>query len=349
MIIKILTVLCVVFSFSAQAQFAPGYAPAERAENASSVFRSNPRPEARQEPERPKEPVNIQKPTPYTGAIRILALVNGDIITTEDINHRVRAFCMTTGIPYNQQTKLLIINKVMQNTIDEKLKLQEAARNQVEISEKDIDIAIDVFCKNNNISREELNRRLKKFGVSQDVFREQLKTDLGWIRVVHRQTANSPVTEPEIQEALAMAKRDMKKPKFMLAEIVIPVKDGKHISELVDNLRHDPRFELYAAQFSQSPSSSSGGNLGWVNEGQLPEVLNNEVKKLPAGQISDPILYNGNYYIYRVEKKFNPQVEEMTLPSSEEVETMLQNEKNERFAEDRMQQLRQRAVIELKE
>ena len=49
----------------------------------------------------------------------------GDIITTEDINHRVRAFCMTTGIPYNRQTKLLIINKVMQNTIDEKLKAQE--------------------------------------------------------------------------------------------------------------------------------------------------------------------------------------------------------------------------------
>ena len=78
-------------------------------------------------------PENIRKPTPYTGSIRILAQVNGDIITTEDINHRVRAFCMTTGIPYNRQTKLLIINKVMQNTIDEKLKAQEAARNVVKI------------------------------------------------------------------------------------------------------------------------------------------------------------------------------------------------------------------------
>ena len=53
---------------------------------------------------------------------------------------------MTTGIPYNRQTKLLIINKVMQNTIDEKLKAQEAARSQIEIGEKEIDNAVGVFC-----------------------------------------------------------------------------------------------------------------------------------------------------------------------------------------------------------
>lgn len=39
----------------------------------------------------------------------------------------------------------------------------------------------------------------------------------------------------------------------------------------------------------------------------------------------------------------------MPLPSNEEVKNMLQNQKNERYAEERMQELRQRAVIELKE
>lgn len=103
-------------------------------EQQSVLFRQTPAP-AEAAP-RPAEPENIRKPTPYTGSIRILAQVNGDIITTEDINHRVRAFCMTTGIPYNRQTKLLIINKVMQNTIDEKLKAQEAARSQIETAKR---------------------------------------------------------------------------------------------------------------------------------------------------------------------------------------------------------------------
>ena len=252
-------------------------------------------------------------------------------------------------VPYNRQTKLLIINKVMQNTIDEKLKAQEAARSQIEIGEKEIDNAVGVFCQNNGISRSRLSQMLKDSGVSPEVFREQLKTDLAWIRVVHRGTMGETITQPEIEEALAIAKRDMSKPKFMLSEIVISAKDAKHISQLAENLRQDPRFELYAAQFSQSPSSSSGGKLGWVTEGQLPPELEKHIKNLSSGEVSDPILYNGDYYIFKVEKKFDPDKDRMPLPSNEEVKNMLQNQKNERYAEERMQELRQRAVIELKE
>ncbi len=356
MIKKLLLTLCLIFSFNARAQFAPGYAPArpetpaaDESEGSSVLFRQPSAPvDEETQPEEP-QPVNIRKPTPYTGAIRILALVNGDIITTQDINDRVRAFCMTSGIPYNQQTKLLIINKVMQNTIDEKLKMQEAARSQIEVTEKDIDNAIDVFCNNNKISRGELEKMLKQAGVSRDVFREQMKTDLSWIRVVRRGTMNETITQPEIEEALALARRDMSKPKFMLLEIVIPAKDAPHISQLVSNLRQDPRFELYAAQFSQSPSSSSGGKLGWVNEGQLPQELEKEVKKLSDGEVSDAILYNGDYYIFKVEKTFDPTKDQMPIPSAEEIKTMLQSQKNERFAEELMQTLRQQAMIELKE
>ena len=147
---------------------------------------------------------------------------------------------------------------------------------------------------------------LKDSGVSPEVFREQLKTDLAWIRVVHRGTMGETITQPEIEEALAIAKRDMSKPKFMLSEIVISAKDAKHISQLAENLRQDPRFELYAAQFSQSPSSSSGGKLGWVTEGQLPPELEKHIKNLSSGEVSDPILYNGDYYIFKVEKKIRP-------------------------------------------
>lgn len=256
MIKKMLLALCLIFSAEARAQFAAGYAPVrpEAApsgeEQQSVLFRQTPAP-AEAAP-RPAEPENIRKPTPYTGSIRILAQVNGDIITTEDINHRVRAFCMTTGIPYNRQTKLLIINKVMQNTIDEKLKAQEAARSQIEIGEKEIDNAVGVFCQNNGISRSRLSQMLKDSGVSPEVFREQLKTDLAWIRVVHRGTMGETITQPEIEEALAIAKRDMSKPKFMLSEIVISAKDAKHISQLAENLRQDPRLNFTPRSFRKA-------------------------------------------------------------------------------------------------
>lgn len=355
MIRILLMALCLISSFEARAQFAPGYRRASAENDAAEPEQEGPSvlfrgaSQAEPEPTPPPEPVAIRKPTPYTGSIRILAQVNGDIITTEDINNRVRAFTMTTGIPYNSQTKLLIINKVMQNTIDEKLKAQDAARNKIDISEKEVENSIDVFCQNNNLTRGRLNQMMKQSGVDPQVFREQMKNDLAWIRLVHRNTMGETITQPEIKEALALAAQDMSKPKFMLSEIVIPAKEAKHISQLVENLRRDPRFELYAAQFSQSPSSSSGGRLGWVNEGQLPQTLENSVRKLSSGQVSDPVLYNGDYYIFKVEKKFDPARDQMPTPTAKEVENMLRNQKNERYAAQHLQELRQRAMIELKE
>lgn len=331
MIRIIIFALGLVLSGQAFAQFAPGYGPAR----VQAV-----------EPPKPAAPVIA---TPYRGSIRILATVNGDIITTEDINNRVRAFSMSTGIPYNEQTRLLILNKVMQNTIDEKLKLQEAQRNGVEISEKEIDNSIKTFARNNNSTVAEVKARLKQAGVNEEIFREQMKTDLAWIKLIRQKTASENVTQLEIEEAIKLTKQDMSKPKYMVSEIVLDKKEGAHLDEMLYNLRRDPRFELFAAQFSESPSSSSGGQLGWIAQGQLPEALDNEIKNLAEGSISKPVLHNGQYYIFKLEKKFDPSKGELPEPSHQEIEHMLQGQKSERYAVQLMQSLRQKATIELRE
>lgn len=350
--------LSLTISLPAQAQFAAGYAPrydyeeqepaSEDEEETSSVFQTRSAPAEAPAPQ-PMVPQNIKKPTPYSGNLRILASVNGDIITTEDINNRVRAFCMTTGIPYNEQTKLLIINKVMQNTIDEKLKLQDAEKNKIEISEQEIDDAVKSFANSNKSSVSQLRQAFKEHGVSETIFREQMKSDLAWVRLVRSKTANDTVTEIEIQDALEATKKDMNKVKFMVSEIVIDRKNAKNIYDLSQTLRQDPRFEMYAAQFSQSPSASSGGRLGWISSGQLPEPLDKALSKMSQGQVSDPILYNDAYYILRVEQKFDPAKDNLPEPNTAEIAEMLAGQKTERFAARRLQELRQRAAIELKE
>ena len=41
----------------------------------------------------------------YENKLKIYALVNGDIITSTDMESRINAFILTTGIPYNAKTK----------------------------------------------------------------------------------------------------------------------------------------------------------------------------------------------------------------------------------------------------
>ena len=134
----------------------------------------------------------------------------------------------------------------------------------------------------------------------------------------------------------------------MISEIVIDKKDAKDLNQLVENLRHDPRFELYAMQFSQSPSAANGGRLGWVGKGKLPSVLENAVLKMKDGDVSDPIAYGKDFYIFRLEKIFNPTIDKTETPSRKEVRSFLENKKLEEYSNRYIKNLRSRALIEKK-
>ena len=271
----------------------------------------------------PSEPIRLFGP----GDVKIIAVVNGEMISSTDIEERAKAFVMNTRIPFNAETKKMIIAKVIQSAIDEKLKLQEAERQGIEISDKEIDASIQNFEQNNKIPAGQLKSLLAKEGVSMKVFREQMKSDLAWIN---------------------QSAKDMMTPKYMVSEIVIKKENAKNLGDLVANLRRDPRFELYAAQFSESPSASNGGNLGWLNKGQLAEPLDNKVLTMKEGEVSDPIQIGNEFYILKLVQVYNPKRDKPKLPSKEEMKKFMENKKMEEISAKHLHNVRQRAVIELR-
>lgn len=304
--------------------------------------------EAQREAERQR--AEALKPiTLYENKLKIYALVNGEVITSNDMQSRINAFILTTGIPYNNQTKSMIVGKVLQSAIDEKLKIQEAEKNKIKISRKEIDKALRQFEKNNNMAEGQLKKILNDAKVSMKVWSTQIEADLAWHKLITQKGYNEVnISENEINKALADIKKDQSKQKFMISEIVIDKKDAKDLNQLVENLRHDPRFELYAMQFSQSPSAANGGRLGWVGKGKLPSVLENAVLKMKDGDVSDPIAYGKDFYIFRLEKIFNPTIDKTETPSRKEVRSFLENKKLEEYSNRYIKNLRSRALIEKK-
>ena len=61
-----------------------------------------------------------------------------------------------------------------------------------------------------------------------------------------------------------------------------------------------------AGQFSQSPSAASGGEIGWVLEGQLPEELDHALLGLRPGQTAGPVRAEGGYYILLLRDRREP-------------------------------------------
>lgn len=195
----------------------------------------------------------------------------------------------------------------------------------------------------------QLNTILKQADVNPDTFASQMKSDLAWLRLVRKKSyADGTLTQKEVENALQEAKDDLTTPKYLISEIYIKKDNAKNLSDLVYNLRHDDRFELYAMQFSDSPSAANGGNLGWVNKGKLASPLETALNKMSSGDISEPILVGDGYYILKLQKTFDPQKDKPELPDEKQIRAFLENQKMEVLSKKLLQELRQKAVIELR-
>ncbi|MBO4285383.1 MAG: peptidylprolyl isomerase [Alphaproteobacteria bacterium] len=299
---------------------------------------------AEQERKAALRPVNL-----FGNTLKIYAIINGEVMTSRDMQERANAFVATTQIPITPQNRKIVLDRVLQGAIDERIKIQEAQKNGITISNKEINAGVLEFAKSNGISIEQLNAMLQEAGVSGKVFKEQIKAEIAWARLIQRKAAqSSKISRGEIQKAIDAYSKDKQKQKFLVSEIVLPRKKAEYIDELVEVLREDPRFSLYAMQFSQSPTAKRGGNLGWVSNDQLPEKLSSALKKMKAGQISNPIAYGTDYYILKLEQIYTPGVNKMPVPSEKEMRLLLENKKLEEIAGKYLRDLRNKAVVERK-
>ena len=286
--------------------------------------------------------------TLYGNKLKIYALVNGEVISSSDMQSRINAFILTTGIPYNAQTKKMITERVLQGAIDEKLKLQEAKKNNIRVTNHEINKAIAAFEQSNGLPAGELRKILAEANVGMNVWATQIESDIAWKKLITNKAYNISVSEAEINRTVNDVKRDMSEHKIMVSEIVINKKDAKEINQLAETLRNDPRFELYATQFSQRPSAANGGRLGWVTKGKLPSVLEQALAKMKEGEVSKPIAYGNDYYILKLEKIFDPQRDAKNFPTRKEIRVYLQNKKLEEYSIKYMRDLRNKALIEKK-
>ncbi len=288
--------------------------------------------------------------TPALAApLKIVALVNNEIISSDDFQNRVNAFVMSTQIPLNPQTQKMVLQRVLNAAIDEKIKLQEAEKNGINITEEEVNDQLRQFEKSHNIPFGQLSSILKQANVSPQTFANQMKSDLAWVRLIRKKyMTEGEITQKEVETALAEAKKDLNTKKYMVSEIYIKKRNARNISDLVYNLRNDPRFELYAMQFSESPSAANGGNLGWVNADKLAPQLEAALKKMKPGEISDAISVGDGYYVLKLQKNFNPNKDKPEVPTEDEIKKLLINQKMEAISRSLLQDLRQRAVIEIR-
>jgi peptidyl-prolyl cis-trans isomerase SurA len=254
---------------------------------------------------RPHHPAPPKLPTPSGMTERIVAVVNGDAITSDDVSARGRLFALSTGLPVTPEVLTRLRPQVLKQLIDERLRLQEVQRRKIVVGDQEIADAIAEIEKRNGMAKGALGAALRGHGVALRTLIDQVRVQLGWTKVLREELGSkAQVTDAEIAEQRRLFKEQIGKPEFHLGEIFIPIDEPskaadaeKFAETVIQQLRKGAPFPVVAAQFSQSQTALQGGDLGWVRANQMDPSVAQVVAEMPPGAVSNPVRVPGGISI----------------------------------------------------
>ena len=254
--------------------------------------------------------------TPATYENRILAVVNDDIITTHDLDTRLRMLIPQgniANIPKDQLPKARA--DVLKQLVDETLKLQVIDRINTHAIEQEVEEHLSRIEQMQNESPGTLHKKMKALGIHPEKYLRPIKAQIGWRKYVSNAFEHlSRVSEKDVEASIRAHEN---KPRYMLSEIRILFMKPEHQKDahkfslnVISHLEKGAHFPEVVEQVSKAPSALNGGEIGWILESHLPEEIADTLRSLPINSLTPPILNKDKTYytIYLLKDKIIPGV-----------------------------------------
>ncbi|MCQ2914619.1 MAG: peptidylprolyl isomerase [Alphaproteobacteria bacterium] len=234
--------------------------------------------------------------------------VNDEIVSERDFEQRLKFAELTHKVNRKDPN---ILKQLEQQLIDEKLKLQEGKRFDIKVYPNELEDAVKSALLQNKINPELFKEELKKQGLSYDLIKDQVLSDMVFYRAIRKQYQNRLApTNAQIEERKAM----MLKKQYFLSEIVLSLKNGEDSGavygkaiQLLTKLKEGYNFDDLAEQYSQGAGAANGGVIGWVSEDSLNSVLLKALEDFEPGRVTMPLEYDGAYHIVALRAIRDPQ------------------------------------------
>jgi len=243
---------------------------------------------------------------------RVVAIVGQEAILLSDLKERalpylVRIYAQVPEGPARSANISQLYTMVLDTMIDEQLESDAATKAGVDITDEQVDAAIEQTAAQNNISINEILVEAKRSGLSIKNYREELRRQLiqrAMIEVRLRGRIN--VAESDLKSSyrrLTLEER-MQKPQRTLALYLSP---GRTESERVTNRKLAQSIAQRAKQgedfrtlIDTYSTSSNSGLRPQAAPAQEPKEIQRATMALEVGETSDPIQIQGQWLIIQV-------------------------------------------------
>ena len=236
---------------------------------------------------------------------KIILKIDNEIITVIDIE--------------NEKNYLIALNPNIKNL--DKKRLNEIAKNSLireKIKEKEIlNYLENIKLKQDFLeqlikqrysriglkSKDEFSNYLNNFKLKIKTIEKKISIEALWNQLIYQKFYKTLKIDKDQLRNEIKKKFENDEKNYLLSEIVFKLSNKndlkKKYSEIINSINKE-NFQSAALTYSISDSSNIGGELGWIKESSINNTINDELKKLKKGNITNPIFTPNGYLILKI-------------------------------------------------
>jgi peptidyl-prolyl cis-trans isomerase SurA len=294
---------------------------------------------------------------------RVAALVDGEVVTLSEIEERAgseyeRADRLPPG-KERDEARSAALRRAFDFIVAEKLLAKQAQALQLEVTEQQIDAAVEDIRVRNRFSQEDLARALTEQGLDRETFRAQIRKEIETYQVLqYKMRGRVKVSDEDLRNYYQTHPQEFGgEEELRVRHIFLPLPEGATPAEeaaaraagekVIQRLRSGEDFTKVARQVSKGPSAEDGGDLGWLRRGTIQKTLEDAAFALKDQEISGLVRAGPGLHVLKVEGRRRGGAKTFE-DAKEEIRTRLVEEQSGSTRQQVLDELRRGAAIDVK-
>lgn len=252
-----------------------------------------------------------ERPARVIEADRIIAVVNDEVITLNELRGRISTVERQLRQQGTQIPPRDVLEKhILERLIVDRVQIQFAKETGLRIDDAQLDQTLARIAEGNRMDMAQFRASLERDGVPWSKFREDIRGEIVIGRVREREVDSKiVVSEGEIDNFIETAGAAGSE-EYNLGHILLRVPEQAkpeqlariqaRAEEIISQLRSGADFSQLAASYSDAPDGLSGGMLGWRQLERLPTLYAETVSKLKPGEVSEVLRSPAGYHILKL-------------------------------------------------
>jgi peptidyl-prolyl cis-trans isomerase SurA len=280
----------------------------------------------------------------------VAVMVNGEPITDFDIAQRIKLDFLTTHKQPNRQD---VVNEL----IDDKVKIREAKKYSVDPGASDIEQAYAQMASRMRISPDQLSKSLESQGIRPDTLKSRIKADMVWTSLVRgRYKERLQVGETDVAAAVKAEgggeTQQADAFEYRMQPVVLVVPKGASPAAMesrkkeAETLRAKVQTCDEANTYFKSMPNAAIRDTVVKTSADIPPVLRKVLDDTPIGHLTPPeITKQGIEMVALCERKPTT----IDTPKKKEIRDKLYAQKYETTSKSYLQEIRREAMIEYRQ